>query len=335
MLALAASQNKQYSANISKQVTASFNRIDANGGIRNKALFGYRIIGERYDKRFEIVEDEAELIRDAAKWYLDGQTLAMICRKLNDAGRLTRTGNPWSPKTLGQVLRSETLIGRRHQGTKVVKVPSILSVRDFKAVQAKLDSKAYRKGVRTRPDTAFLTSILYCGIGHPLYRINAGKGKYAYYDRHGCKIWLPMAEVDQLVLDYYSQPREIAITREVVVPGHDYRDDADQIALQIRDLDPASPGWLDKVTEMHAEMDHLRKLTPEEPEVKQVEVRWEDFLAEWDTMNLAQKREFLLGLSVRIYAFKRATGDIDIVFSPHVGDRAIVSTVPASTPNVS
>ena len=81
---------------------------------------------------------------------------------------------------------------------------------------------------------------------------------------------------------------------------------------------------------MHTEMDRLRKLAPEEPETKLVEVRWEDFLAEWSQMNLAQKREFLLGLTVRIYAFKRASGDVDIVFSPHVGDRAVMATVPAS-----
>jgi hypothetical protein len=302
MLALAASQNKQYSANISKQVTASFNRIDANGGIRNKSLYGYRIVGERYSKQFEIVEDEAELIRDAAKWYLDGMSLAMICRKLNDAGRLTRTGHKWSVKTLSQVLRSETVMGRRHQGTKVVKVPAILTVRQWKAVQAKLDTKAYRKGTRTRPDTAFLTSLLYCGIGHPLYRT----GNY-YYERNGCRpgIMLPLDRADQAVTDSLETPRpDLHFTNEVVIPGHNYQDDIDRIALDIQALDPTAPGWLHQVTAMHAEMGRLASLPAEPDHVETRELGYDEFIAAWRKMTMAERREFLITWGLRVYVTK-------------------------------
>lgn len=322
MLALAAGANKQYSDTLSKNVRIAHERIDSNGAVRGKAIYGYSIVGEKYDKRFEIVEHEQELIRDAAEWYLANETLAMICRKLNGAGRLTRTGAKWSPKTLGQILRSETIMGRHHQGNKIVKVPAILTVRQWKQLQAKLDTKAYRKGTRTRPDTAFLTSLLYCEHGHPLYRTCA-----YYYERNGCRpgIMLPLDRADQSVIESLETPRpDLHFTQETLVPGRNYQDDIDRIALDIQALDPTSPGWLDQVTTMHAEMSRLADLPAEPDHVEVQELGYDEFIGAWRTMTMAERREFLITFGLRVYVSK-------------VGDNVTLrlARMPATDQNVS
>ena len=303
MLALAAGANKQYSDTLSMNVRKAHAAIDANGAVRGKAIYGYRIVGERKHKTFEIVEDEASVIRDAAEWYLTGETLAMICRKLNGAGRLTRTGSKWSPKTLGQILRSETIMGRHHQGNKIVRVPEILTVRVWKQLQAKLDQKAYRKGTRTRPDTAFLTSLLYCEHGHPLYRTGA-----YYYERNGCRpgIMLPLDRADQAVIDSLETPRpDLHFTDEVVIPGHNYQDDIDRIALDIQDLtSKMADGWLAEVTSKSAEIDRLRTLPNEPDRVETRELGYDEFIDSWRKMTLAERREFLITWGLRVYVTK-------------------------------
>jgi DNA invertase Pin-like site-specific DNA recombinase len=317
MLALAAGQNKQYSETLSQNVRIAHKRIDANGAVRGRVIYGYSIVGKKYSKRLEVVESEAELIRDAADWYLAGDSLAMVCRKLNNAGRFTRPklndagevlrpGAKWSPKTLGQVLRSETIIGRHHQGTSVVKVPSILTVKQWRAVQTKLDAKAYRKGTRTRPDTAFLTSLLYCEHGHPLYRTGA-----YYYERNGCRpgLMVPLKVVDEIVftgiMNMGDDPSAEQITREILIPGHNYQDDIDQLALSMRDLDPLADDYVGQVTTLRAEVDHLRTLPNEPDRVEVMAVSWSEFRAEWKkNMTTAERREFLISLGMRFIARK-------------------------------
>lgn len=324
MLALAAGANKQYSDTLSMNVKKAFDAIDGNGAVRGRAIFGYKIVGERKNKRFEMIDSEARLIRDATDWYLaGGESLAMICRKLNSARRLPRSGSEWSPKTLGQVLRSETIMGRHHQGSKIVRVPAILTVREWRQLQAKLDQRAYRKGVRTHQETAFLTSILYCDQGHPLYRVKMWDGKQAYYDSkcpRGERLSIPLDVADEIVftgiMDMDSDPSVEALTREVLIKGHNFQDDIDRMALDIQALDPTAPGWLAEVTAMRAEIDRLASLPSEPDHVETVPVDWSDFRAEWKkNMTTAERRELLISLGLRFIARKV---DGEVVLSPRM-----------------
>jgi|ERR1035441_403512 DNA invertase Pin-like site-specific DNA recombinase len=303
-LAMHADLNKKYSDDLSMNVRKSFDAIDANGGIRGRAIFGYRVVGDKKHKTFEIVEQEASVIHDATGWYLADESLAMICRKLNGAGRLTRIGSQWTPKSLSQVFRSETIMGRHHQGTKIVSVPPILTVREWRALQAKLDSKATRKGTRTRPDTAFLTSLLYCEHGHPLYRTNSYT-EPVYYERYGCRpgLSLPLGRADQEVIDSLETPRpDLHFNREITIPGHNYQDDIDRIALNIQALDPTATDWLATVTAMHAEIGRLADLPAEPDRVEVQEFGHDEFIAEWRKMTMAERRELLITYGLRVYA---------------------------------
>jgi DNA invertase Pin-like site-specific DNA recombinase len=312
MLALAATKDREESREKSERIRISFDRIDANGAIRNRAGYGYRIIGQKYGKRFEVIESEADVIRDVAERYLQGQSLAHICRWLNDNGRLTHDGNRWAPKTLAQVLRHETIMGRYRQGNATVKVPEIISVRDFNALQAKLDSRAYRKGVRTRKGTALLTSILRCGqCKRAMYRVVNTEGEHYYCrpkDGRSCKMLLPLAQMDAQAFDLLRSPSVRTITRDVVIPGRNYQNDIDQLALDIKALDPLDEGWLDKVTAIQAEIARLSALPAVPGRIETVEVDLSEYVATWPTMATGERRSVLIEHGIKIYATKDDDG---------------------------
>src|ERR1035441_8188251 len=56
-LAMHADLNKKYSDDLSMNVRKSFDAIDANGGIRGRAIFGYRVVGDKKHKTFEFIVD--------------------------------------------------------------------------------------------------------------------------------------------------------------------------------------------------------------------------------------------------------------------------------------
>lgn len=320
-LAMHADLNKKFTDDLSMNVLKSFAVIDGNDGIRNKPLFGYTIVGERYHKTFEIVEHEAAIIRDAVAWYLEGDSLAEVCRKLNKANRLPRSGAKWLPKTLSQVLRSETLRGRRHQGNTMVRVPSIIEVADFDAVQAKLDSKAYRKGTRTHGATAFLTSIIHCGkCGRAMYRVNTGHGASkatAYYcrpkDGVSCGTMIRTAKADLEVDNMFINMRELVFTREVTVKGDNHQDAIDHLALDIQALTKTMPeGWLAEVTKLSADMEALKTLPAEPDRIETREMSVDELHRAWGTWPDDERRAMMISYGVKVYAFK-VNGSIDLV----------------------
>lgn len=305
----------------SERVTIAFDTIDANNAIRNKAVYGYRITGGKYHKKLEIVEAEAAVIREAAARYLSGQSLARVAEHMNAEGHRGRNGVPWSVKTLSQVLRKETLIGRRRQGGHVVKVPAILEVRTWRAVQSRLDAKAYRKGTRTRTDTAMLTSVLHCGYcGRPMYKLGSGNGgsrKDTYYCRprggQSCKLMVPVATADAMVTADLTVPgSDVTVTREVVVKGTNHQDEIDQLQLDYRDLDMTAPDFLERVTALKAETDRLASLPAETDRIETQEVNLSELVSEWQEMTPRQRRQVLLDAGVRFYARKLEDGSLSL-----------------------
>jgi site-specific DNA recombinase len=65
------------------------------------------------EDRVTIVPDEAEVIREAARRALAGESLSSICRDLKDRDVRTPGGKHWQPRTLRRLLASARISGRR------------------------------------------------------------------------------------------------------------------------------------------------------------------------------------------------------------------------------
>lgn len=143
----------------------------AGGGMRP---YGYD------DDRVTTVEDEAEIIREASRRALAGESLSSICRDLKARNVLTPGGKHWQPRTLRRMLASARISGRREHtptdtwektrpllGEIVADAvwPGIITVEDSDRLRAMLsDPDRTRKFNPTATGRTYLLSgILRCG----------------------------------------------------------------------------------------------------------------------------------------------------------------------------
>jgi DNA invertase Pin-like site-specific DNA recombinase len=114
--------------------------------------------------RLTIREDEALLLRSAAKRRIAGASLLSIVREWTAAGVPTVTGAPWKFTTLKGILVNPRVAGlRAHKGTIIGPAawPPILDRATWERLCVVLNDQARRR-IRT-PRRYFLTGILSCG----------------------------------------------------------------------------------------------------------------------------------------------------------------------------
>lgn len=129
----------------------------------------------------EIIDAEAEVIRDMAKAILSGRTITGLCRDLAAQGLTTTRGNPWQAVTVRNLMTNPRLAGHStlsHAdiiGTKEDGSPRIRRTVDIVGTgqwQPILDSETWetvrammenRRRVERKPRVALLLGLLYCG----------------------------------------------------------------------------------------------------------------------------------------------------------------------------
>jgi DNA invertase Pin-like site-specific DNA recombinase len=158
---------------------------------------------------------EAELIRDAARRALVGESLLSIVRRWNDDGITTPTGKQWRSSNLGKLLRGPHLAGVRvhhgpHNAAGECGRECLTTAAQWPAV---IDADTHESLVRFlgNPDritTGFagirkhaLSGLLRCGIcGGPMFGRNEKlKSGPAYACRTGHHTQAPTARVDATV----------------------------------------------------------------------------------------------------------------------------------------
>lgn len=93
------------------------------------------------DDRVTVREDEAAVIREAARRLLAGQHIRGVVRWLNTNGIPTATGTQWETVLLRQILRRPRMVGDREHKGRVVKPGAWQAILDrdtWEAVRAKL-----------------------------------------------------------------------------------------------------------------------------------------------------------------------------------------------------
>ncbi|MFJ2470555.1 recombinase family protein [Glutamicibacter sp. NPDC087583] len=142
-----------------------------------KRVYGYLASGE-------VVEEEAEIIRELAARVLDGEGLNEVSRDLESRGIGTLNSATWRASTVRTLLYSARIAGHReHHGVIVARDcwPAILDQESHTLLRAKLapgQSGKKRGGPRKYLLTGLLTCSL-CGTG--LVRGLAGKSRVPNY----------------------------------------------------------------------------------------------------------------------------------------------------------
>jgi len=99
-----------------RQVAANIQRANRGVWQFSNRPYGY----QRVDGRVVIVEAEAEVLRNAYRSYLRGETYYAIVERLNTAGTMTLTGLPWTVPQLSSRLANPSYAGiRMYKGEAV------------------------------------------------------------------------------------------------------------------------------------------------------------------------------------------------------------------------
>ena len=109
ILTILSSQAQEESRAISTNVKWGYARKFEKGESTRQRSYGFR---KTPTGEMCIVEEEAAVIRNMARWFLDGDSLERIKHRLEDAGIETTTGKrTWSTGTIYNILTNEKIMG--------------------------------------------------------------------------------------------------------------------------------------------------------------------------------------------------------------------------------
>ena len=187
MLRLFANNANLESAVKSERVRRAHLALAQSGGVSGggRRPFGYAA------NRIDVVDDEAELIREAADRLLHGAGVGTIAREWNEAGVATVTGAPWSSTTVKRLLTSPRIAGlRSHRGVVSARAvwKPIIEESQHHALVARLGSGRF-VGRSATPRSYVLGGFVFCGLCEARMTTRPGSnGKRRYWcskQRHG------------------------------------------------------------------------------------------------------------------------------------------------------
>lgn len=169
-----------------KRVLRSTVDLASEGHPHGKPAFGYRVVrDDRSGKPIgrEIVEAEAEILREIADRLLSGTSALEVARSLNDRGiaaprpryKGEQKGQPatWVGSSITRMMKSPTYIGVRTRRGEIGgsgKWPAILTVEQHERLVAMMNDPARRRQRGTDP-VWLLSGIAICGVcGEPMRR---------------------------------------------------------------------------------------------------------------------------------------------------------------------
>ena len=132
-----------YSAELSQKVLRGLNENRQKGLYTGgKVIFGYRA----KDKRIEIYEPEAEIIRQIFDKLVADTSMKEIIEELNENGIIYR-GKPFARSTIYRLITNEKYVGIYRHNDEIFKniYPPIVSETIFYLVKNKLDKNKYGK----------------------------------------------------------------------------------------------------------------------------------------------------------------------------------------------
>lgn len=158
--------------------------------------FGYDLVGAKGNRHLEMNEDEAPIVREAARRVLGGESLGSVSRDFDRRGIRTKQGRRWSGTLLKSLLTRASISGRREHAGAVTAPgdwPALISTEDSDRLRALLgDPKRDRRGSRTGPflrsNAHLLSGLLTCHCGARMV-VDKREHRRRYVCRSGPGFW--------------------------------------------------------------------------------------------------------------------------------------------------
>lgn len=181
-----------YSLQLSQNVRRGLEEVaKKHHVIGGRTPFGYK---KNENKEYEIVPEEAEIVKHIFEKYSAGQSMNEVAAWLNDNGYTTRDGNKFKGSGLTSILSNERYIGVYKWADFIREeniIPPIIDRMLFDHVQERLKENKHSGNSRFNKTGYSLSGKLYCGLcGKQMYGCSGyGRhgGKYSYYNCYGRK----------------------------------------------------------------------------------------------------------------------------------------------------
>lgn len=165
---------------ISSRVRTTFEDMRATGyRIGGRRAFGFEVLSQvelpfdayEEDDEGRLIgpaavyrQDEAEIIREAARRHLDGEALADLVEEFRERGIVTPRGGTWTSRAFTKMLANPLNGGHLSYKGSVIGtlagVDPILDIDTYEALQAKLDARRRGRNITGRH---WMTGALLCG----------------------------------------------------------------------------------------------------------------------------------------------------------------------------
>ena len=201
-----------------------------------------RALGSRFrtfgrTRTFDIVEDEAEVVRELFQRAAAGEALQSLAKELNARGVPTSAGGPWRRTTVANLIQNPGYAGlARYRGQIVGKAgyPPVVTEAQWRAAQ----HPAKGPGFRSRQ--YLLSGIAVCALCHGgLYGTRQSGGRYACrIDRPGgCgRVTIKGAWLDTAMLIALSAKLHDEVQRGEHEPDRDYEAELGEVDRRIGEL---------------------------------------------------------------------------------------------------
>jgi hypothetical protein len=140
MESFAQAENESRSENI--RMGLAMRAANGTSGLYKRKLYGY---SKNKDGDLVIDNEQAKVVRDIFRWYLDGASVLGIIKKLSDAGIPSPTGKEtWSKRSVEKILENEKYTGtvtlldsatQQYEFQMKECHPPIITESEFRAVQ--------------------------------------------------------------------------------------------------------------------------------------------------------------------------------------------------------
>ena len=229
-----------YSRNLSENVRRGMNDNARKCLYNGITVYGYDGIR---NERYQINEEQAAVVRQVYQLYIDGYSLASICRILNDAGQRTESGKLFTINKLHNILKSERYLGVYIFGDHHIPggMPAIIDCSTWEAAQ-RMKAKTSRHYEKS-PVEYLLTGKAFCGhCGRPMVGDSGTSktGDVHYY--YACQSHKRRAGCDKKsVRKSYLEDAVISFLLDQVLSGPETEKIADAVEQAMKERADASP----------------------------------------------------------------------------------------------
>jgi site-specific DNA recombinase len=287
--------------------------------LRQAAEQGRRVSGRRpfgyEDDGVTIREPEAQAVRDAYQWLLDGISLGRIARRWNADGLYTpQSSHLWTGDTVGTCLRKPRNTGLRAHNGEIISEAQWPALVDRETWHAAMAIMKDPNRLSPRGNQRMLTGAALCGVcegpihaagngGYPVYRCATSTGHFSRKAE-------PVDEfVAEVMIARLSRPDAAALWARQKGPNTaELVHEADQIRTRLDGLAEAYADGTLPMSAVRKSSDKLKqrlagiedKLADSRglPKSVRAVATAEDVRAAWETLDLDSKREIIRALAV-------------------------------------